>query len=226
MFGNPNCIIYDGNMQQLDRLIRSLPDDVVLGECVLVTPSKSLFIPSADPEIVRSAITDDESLHTTQFRYRKSGPKKGATFANARDLREHIMARRKRVTMSRLPGPEGAKLQKQAQIEVIGLDAHNHEHLPQLIMDKAGEINSTNFTKQIDYELELEFGEWRPLVRGGRWTGRILVLCPENIDLGKFFCSVQGRSICINGVHKTLAVTAPVHNSLAADVFNSLQQNT
>ena len=219
MFGNSQCTVYDGNLQQLDRLARSIGLRQ-LGQCVLVSPKRALFnlFPTADK--IKIGLSGDESLWTALFRWRKSGLQQGAIFAKAAAPREHIAAQKKRIAASRLPRSEGAKLQNQVQIEVLGIDAQNHEDLPRLIMQKTSEIHGVEFTEQVDYASELEFGEWRPVLRDERWTGCIQVLCPESLSPVRLYRSVNGRSICRNGFCKSLAVTSLYHDSLAAEAFN------
>jgi hypothetical protein len=65
-----------------------------LGECVFLSPSKCLCTPSADGSSLTQALSEQEELSTAKFRFRRSGPMGGKIFAAAKDVREHINARR------------------------------------------------------------------------------------------------------------------------------------
>ena len=226
MFGDKNAILFDGNATQIGRLARVCPDTVSLGEFIFVTPGKSLCNPFHSAEVLAGALAAEDTLHGNSFRYRKSGPQKGDFFARPAVLREHIAAKKARARAMRLPGPEADKLNRQVIIEVLGLDASNHEDLPDKIMQKTSEIHFVEFTRQKDSQLELAYSEWTPVQRDGRWGGRILLLCPENLLLSKLFKSIHGRTLCLNGVNKTLAVWSPMVDSLAAKIFNETVPNS
>ena len=92
-------------------------------------------------------------------------------------------------------------------------------------MHKVSEVTNNIFTLQTEPQSELAASEWRPLQRGGQWSGRISLQCPKGFDLVKLFKSVDGRIVCCDGVAKTLAVSSPVQDSLAATAFNTLIQS-
>jgi len=222
MFGNKHSVIFDGNSRQLGKLTQLL-GSVSLGEVIMVNPGKALCNPFQSADVIARALTQEDSLHANTFRYRKSGPKEGDVFCRAIAIREHIAAKKKKQFAARQPGPEAEKLNRQVLIEVLSIDAYNHEDIPEKIMNKVSEIHSVTLTRQGNTQLELAYGEWMPVQRDGRWGGRILLLCPLTLDLTKLFRSIHGRAICLNGVCKSLAVSSPVEESLASRVFNAAQ---
>ena len=147
---------------------------------------------------------------------------KGAVFAKAKAIQEHVQARRRMAFASRQPEPESTRLHNQVQIEVLNLDAINHEDLPDKIMGRVSELLGYAFVaKPSEAESELGVGEWMPIQREGHWNGKILVQCSAGLDLARLFRAVNGRNICINGLCKTMAVSSPVVDSLAAQVFSA-----
>ena len=221
LFGNKDAILYDGGSKEFATLKSSLDLGESFGEVVLTGPSKLLCIPYLNPCAISKAITQCEPLHMYKFRYRKSDPVNlGADFACAQILPHHIAAKKKRMFALRHPGPEADKLNSQAIIEIQGLDAINHETLAEGIMIRVSEKMQHNFTQQVESELEPADSQWKPMQRGGHWNGRILVQCPKDFAIVELFKSVNGRVICVNGVAKTLSVTSPVEDSLAAKSFN------
>ena len=215
LFGNRNAILFEGTASQLQRVRASL------GECIFVSPHKALCIPCVDADVLIQALTAEECLHTAVLRFRKSGPMKGQIFAKARAIQEHVQASRRMAFAARQPQPTSSMLQRQVQIEVLNLDAINYEHLPAQIMKRVSELLGPNLQETNDYDTDLAAGEWKVLRRDGHWNGRILVQCSDNLDLAKFFRTVNGRNICMDGICKTLAVTSPTVDSLAAQVFSA-----
>ena len=91
--------------------------------------------------------------------------------------------------------------------------------LPNQIMSKIVELNFI-YKRQEDTENEFELGigEWKPLLYGVHWNGKILVQCHSEAEQKRLYNRVEGKLICINGACKTLAVT-----SLALDSLGTAQ---
>ena len=89
-------------------------------------------------------------------------------------------------------------------------------------MTKVAETTSYNYSQQIDTvdDIELGTGQWKPLFRGEHWNGKILVQCISEGEQIKLFNQVNGKNICLNGVIKTLAVTALSLDSLGTVRLN------
>ena len=233
MFGNKDAIIGECLPQQLDRIVRRLPGNASLvpqpnlayqplGEVVWVTPSKFLCLPLVSATAITEVLTEDDTLHAIKLWYRKSGPKKGDTFCGARALREHVDAKKKKAYALRQPAQTTYALCRQAQIEVLNIDSINHENLPKAIMHELGVQCMSTFICQAEPQSEpLIDGEWRPQQRAGHWSGRILFQCQAGIDLLALFNMTNGRIICVNCIHRTLAVTSTTENSLAARSFST-----
>jgi hypothetical protein len=164
---------------------------------------------------------NDERLHTCTFRYRNSGPQKGKVWAQPTLLREHTVAKKKAAAAARLPKPEAEILKCQVIIEVLGLDAHNHGDLIEPLMEHINAVTNYNFTEHVDPLLEIGIGEWTPELRGCRWTGKITAVCWKTEDRHKVFRVTHGRQVCIDGIIKSISVTAPILTSLEADIFNA-----
>ena len=92
--------------------------------------------------------------------------------------------------------------------------------LPDQMMSKIVELDF-NYIRQADSEndCELELGQWKPLLFGAHWNGKILVQCHNVAEQKKLYNRIQGKLICINGVHKTLAVTSLALDSLGTDLL-------
>ena len=215
MFGDKNAVLVAANMNQIIGL-RSF-----LGECILVNPQKALFFPNVGADVVSQAITAEEQMHTVVMRFRKSGPMRGQIFAKAKAIREHVQATRRMAFVSRQPQPIAVLLQRQAQLEVLNIDAANHECLPNKIMDKISATFGTALREVVDQEVELAAGDWKALRWDGHWNGKILLQCTEAMDLAKFFKAVNGRGVCIDGMCRSIEVTSPTVGSLAAEIFTA-----
>ena len=83
-------------------------------------------------------------------------------------------------------------------------------------MTKVAVTTSYNYSQQIDTEndIELGAGQWKPLFRGEHWNGKILVQCSTQGEQIKLYNQVNGRTLCVSGVIKTLAVTSLSLDSL------------
>jgi len=215
MFGDSNAILIEANMNQIIGL-RSF-----LGECVLVNPHKALCFPNVGADAISQAITAEEQSHTAVLRFRKSGPMRGQIFAKAKAIREHVQATRRLAFVSRQPQPIAVLLQRQAQLEVLNIDAANHESLPARIMNKVSIIFGTALREVVEQEVELAAGDWKALRWEGHWNGKILLQCTEAMDLAKFFKAVNGRGVCIDGMCRSIEVTSPTVGSLAAEIFTA-----
>ena len=92
-FGDANAILYEGSPLQLQKIKDILRQP--LGEIVVVSAFKSIFLPYTDATVIKGVLTDNEDLENTIFRYRKSGPSRGAVFVQASVLPEHAAAKKK-----------------------------------------------------------------------------------------------------------------------------------
>jgi len=221
LFNNVDAVLVEASMPQIQKLA------CALGECILVSPHKAVCVPERSAEEITGALTVDESLHTVTLRYRKSGPLRGAVFARPKALQEHVWAEKKRAFAKRQPQPQASLLQRQAQIEVLGLDSNNYNTFPQKLMSKISDLFQTTLVESEDQESELATGAWRAIKRGEHWNGKILLQCTEDIDMTKLFRAINGRGVCIDGYTRTLEVTSPTNSSLSAHIFNaSLSTNS
>jgi len=215
MFGDENAILVEGGIAQILQ-IRHL-----LGECVLVSPHKALCVPVVSSDVVSSALTLDERLHTLIMRYRRSGPLEGKVYAKPRTLPEHARADKYNAYIERQPRSQAALLRLQAHINVLNIDGMNHGSLPSSIMNKLGELFNLSMIEVLEPDAELKGGEWRALTRDGHWIGKILVQCTESIDLAKLHQGMHGRGVCVDGNHFTIEIASPTQATISAQVFNS-----
>ena len=88
-------------------------------------------------------------------------------------------------------------------------------------MDKIVAEASTSLLEAHDETKTLEVGEWRRILREGRWVGRILLQCATVEDLRKIYNIVNGRGICVDGVARTLEVSSPTNVFLASSFVGS-----
>jgi len=219
MFNDNNTIIAEGSIAQITALCP------LVEECVLVSPSKALFTPKASAETFSNVLTESDDLRTLVLRYRKSGPLKGTIFARPKVLPNHLRAERHNAFISRLPLSEASLLKLQVNIEVLGIDGSSHEELPKKIMNKIAAETNTSLLEVHDEIKSLEAGEWRQILREGRWVGRILLQCEATDDLHKVYNIVNGRGVCIDGVARTLEVSSPTNAFLASSLIRSAHPN-
>jgi len=188
---------------------------------VLVSPHKALCVPVVSSDVVSSALTLDERLHTLIMRYRRSGPLEGKVYAKPRTLPEHARADKYNAYIERQPRSQAALLRLQAHINVLNIDGMNHGSLPSSIMNKLGELFNLSMIEVLEPDAELKGGEWRALTRDGHWIGKILVQCTESIDLAKLHQGMHGRGVCVDGNHFTIEIASPTQATISAQVFNS-----
>ena len=215
LFEDLNAIIFEfNNATQFQRM------RPYLGECVFLSPSKCLCSPTVDGSSLTKALSEQEELSTVKFRFRKSGPMGGKIFAVAKDLREHIAARRTAIFVARQPEPERSLLSHQAIVQVIHYENINSPDIAGIIIDKIAE--GTNISECLDPDATLGAYEWRPLQHGGQWNGKILVQLTTSAELTWLYRRAHGRGFCSDGYRATLEISSPTRVSLAAELFSNL----
>ena len=214
LFSNKNAIIADASMNQMVFLRNAL------GEVVLVSPHRAVVLPWQSAEQIVMTLSEGEELHTVSLRHKRSGPRSGQFFAKAKALREHVSAKKASAFASRQPPQSRILLQQQIQIEVLDIDSNNYGPLPGKIMERAGNVMNKNFIENPDFNVELAAGEWRAGQRDGHWNGKILLQCAPDEALGSYFNVLHGRCVCTDGMCRTIDVSSPTVENLAATVMS------
>jgi len=213
LFKDPNGVLIEGTTKQVSNLKNCYR------ECILISPHKAVCIPKVSADDICNTLTANESMHTALLRYRRSGPMRGAIFAKAKAIREHVLAKKQLSYAARAPATEASLLHSQAQLEVLQYESISYSGLPQKIVDKIINLTGTQYTKTDDQYKDLEPGEWREVQRGGIWCGRILMQCTTIEERDNVYGAADGRGICVEGVVRSIAVSTPTIGNLGACLF-------
>jgi len=71
----------------------------------------------------------------------------------------------------------------------------------------------------LDPDIALGANEWRRLLQGGHWNGKILVQLTDKAELTWLYKRTHGRGLCSDGYRATLEVSSPCRASLSAEFF-------
>ena len=99
----------------------------------------------------------------------------------------------------------------------------NSSNIANVIMDKTTDVENINVLSEVlDPDIALGANEWRRLLQGGHWNGKILVQLTDNAELTWLFRRAHGRGICSDGYRATLEISSPTRVSLAAEFLSTL----
>ena len=147
----------------------------------------------------------------------------GKIFAAAKDVREHINARRTAACVARQPEPERSLLGHQAIVQVIHYENINSPNIAGIFIDKIAEGQTNRIlSENLDPDAVLGAYEWKRLQHGGQWNGKILAQLTDIAELTWLHRRAHGRGFCSDGYRATLEVSSPTRVSLAAEFFSNL----
>ena len=211
MFADPRAIIATGNIHHILHMYN------LFEEAVVISPHKALFIPCATAKEFNAALSSSPELRKCTLRYRKSGPfgqRNDLQFARPADLAANLRAEKLTALAARLPDSQGTLLRTQINIEILGIEGSNYEHIPKIMLDEICKILNGSLTETVDQIKRLEEGEWRKDLRAGSWSGRCTIQLRNLNDGNTVFDHVDGRTICIGGILRTISVTSPCNAQL------------
>ena len=195
-----------------------------LGESVLLSPGKCLCLPSVEGSALTIALTNDEELHTAKFRFRRSGPMHGQIFAGAKAVKEHVNALRTAAFVARQPEFDRLLLEFQVIVQVLHYEHINSPNIVGIIIDKIAETiaGPMGLSENLDPDSALVAYQWRRLLQGGQWNGKILVQLTSRHELVWLYKRAHGRGFCSDGHRATLEISSPSRASLATELFSWL----
>jgi hypothetical protein len=220
MFADNTTVIVEGTLAQFLTLAP------LMRECVTVSPNKAIFTPKATAGDFSRALTDPEWMRTATLRYRKSGPLKGQVFARPIALACQVQAMKNNSFISRLPSNVAALRRQQVHLEILDIGAGNHDTLPAAVMGRVAAVSDVNFREIQDQEVDLEPAQWRPILRDGSWSGRILIQLASHEDTLRMYEKIHGTGICIDGVVRTIDISSPTNTLLASSCIQRTMANS
>ena len=216
LFSDEGAIIAHGNITHFLQLKH------LVAEAVVISPHRALFIPFASAKVFSEALTSSAELRKISLQYRKSGPH-GAShnlnFALPVDLAANLRAEKLNAIIARAPEGQATLLKSQVNVEVLGIEGSVHENVPQVIIQEICRHLGNVLTETEDQIKRLDPGEWRKDLRAGSWSGRLVIQLLDSEDIVKVFDLIEGRTICLGGIHRTIAVTCPCNPQLGNRSF-------
>ena len=140
-------------------------------------------------------------------------------FALPVDLAANLRAEKFNAIIARAPEGQATLLKSQVNVEVLGIEGSVHENVPQVIIQEICRHLGNVLTETEDQIKRLDPGEWRKDLRAGSWSGRLVIQLLDSEDIVKVFDLIEGRTICLGGIHRTIAVTCPCNPQLGNRSF-------
>ena len=146
----------------------------------------------------------------------------GQIFAAAKAVKEQMSALRTAAFVARQPQTERHLLEHQVIVQVLHYENINSPNIAGILINKIAETQPQSLNENLDPDSTLEAHQWRPLLQGGHWNGKILVQLTTRAELVWLYKRAHGRGFCSDGHRATLEISSPSRVSLATELFSWL----